>query len=100
MFAYISINYLGLSVDDIPFEYHETKNPGAFLYNEILRGGHFGTFRQGSSVYINAVLRRTNTALKIIKRSIKFIKFSPTETLWYPLMKIYKVSLSLLRIEA
>ena len=100
MFAYISINYLGLSVDDIPFEYHENKKQGEFLYNDILSGGNFGTFRKGYSVNKNAVLRRTNTALTIFKRSIKFIKFSPTETLWYPLMQIYKVSLSLLRIEA
>ena len=100
MFAYISVNYMGMAIEDLPFKYIENKEQGEFLMNDILSGGNFGTFRKGYNVNKNVTLRKINTATSIIKRSLMFLKFSPAETLWFPFVQIYKVSLSLFKIQA
>lgn len=97
MFGYVAVHYLGINKEDLPFNYNENKELGEFLYRDIMAGGNFGTYRKGYNVNRNPVLRKTNTAFSIFKRSIMFFKFSPNESLWFPVDQIYRVSIAMLR---
>lgn len=97
MFAYISVNYLGMDKKNLPFDYIENKERGEFLYRDIMEGGNFGTHRKGYNVDKNPILRKLKTAISIFKRSLIFFRFSPNESFWYPFDQIYRVSASMIR---
>ncbi len=59
---------------------------GRVLLDEIIRGGNFGTFSPESRNHLAET--RLLRGLRLVRRSMRFFRMSPTEVLWMPCFKI------------
>lgn len=84
-FAQLQVDYLGVKKEAIPYEY--TNDPlYGWLLDDILEGGNFGFYHSQKDKRPDGKwLGKMHTARKIITRGNRFFRFSPTETLWFPI---------------
>ncbi len=87
-FGYIAVEYLGLPLEELPFELGEKdKERGEWLLNDILQTGNFGQFDRRRKIKPKGYWSgKWYTFTKIINRCRELGEFAPGEARWYPFM--------------
>lgn len=88
-FAQIQVEYLGLPPSQIPYDY-VSDSMSNWLFEDIMTGGNFGNYHSSAVRPAGKWFGKWHTAQKIVKRSVRFFRLSPSETVWLPLYYIMR----------
>lgn len=87
-FAYIQVEYLGLSPQHLPFTYKPDTTHEELL-NDILTGGNFGTYHSYGIRPSGRWVGKWYTFCKITKRVNRFFRLNPSEAICLPISYLF-----------